>query len=365
MSSVLFKEYFIPDGRKIVEIFLNAEGSLNALSLEMIDLIQDRLDVCVKDEAVLALIINSAGQKAFCAGGDVVNLYKAIQGEVSPSFPEDFFTREYLLDYTIHTYPKPIICWASGLVMGGGMGLMNGCSHRIVTETSQLSMPEVTLGLYPDVGASWFLNHMPGRTGLFLGLTGNPINASDALFVGLADRFIRSQSYELLISSLLTEHWDQDPNIPINRVLRELENDSKQHMDDISLVKRHFEFIQEVTDKDNLAEVVAAIIAEPTDDKWINRAQKGILQGSPLAMHIVKQQLSIVRHMSLKQVFMSELILSVQCCQHREFPEGIRALLIDKDRDPDWTYKNINDVEECCLAEFFISPWPHNPLENL
>tara|TARA_R110000868_G_scaffold8038_8_gene41669 strand:- start:2998 stop:3678 length:681 start_codon:yes stop_codon:yes gene_type:complete len=226
-------------------------------------------------------------------------------------------------------------------------------------------MPEVTLGLYPDVGASWFLNHMPGRTGFFLGLTGNPLSAADSLFVGLADRFIHSQSYELLISSLLAECWDQDPNIPINRVLRVLEHDSLPHMDDISLVKRHFEFIQRVTDKDSVDEVVTAIIAEPSEDKWITRAQKVMSHGSPLAMHIIKQQLHITRHMSLKQVFMSELILSVQCCQHREFPEGIRALLIDKDRDPDWTYKNINDVEMSHLAEFFISPWRHNPLENM
>ena len=193
MSCVLFNEFPTADGNKIVEIQLNAERSLNALTLDMIDLIQPKLDAWKEDDSVVCVLFDSAGEKAFCAGGDVVNLYKSMVGEGDPNFPTDFFTREYILDHTIHTYPKPIICWGNGIVMGGGMGLMNGCSHRVVTEKTHMAMPEVTIGLYPDVGGSWFLNHMPGRTGLFLGLTGNRMNAADALFLGLADRFIASE----------------------------------------------------------------------------------------------------------------------------------------------------------------------------
>ena len=131
MSCVLFTEHLTQDGKKIIEICLNAEKSLNALTLDMINLIQPKLDACKADDSVVAILLDGAGEKAFCAGGDVVSLYKSMTGGGDPAFPEEFFTREYLLDYTIHTYPKPIICWGSGIVMGGGMGLLSGCSHRI------------------------------------------------------------------------------------------------------------------------------------------------------------------------------------------------------------------------------------------
>lgn len=365
MSAVLFNEYPTQDGKKVVEICLNAERSLNALTLEMIDLIQPQLDAWKNDDSVVAVILDSVGEKAFCAGGDVVNLYKAMTGAADPAFPQDFFTREYTLDYTIHTYSKPIICWGSGIVMGGGMGLMNGCSHRVVTETSHLAMPEVTIGLYPDVGGSWFLNHMPGRTGLFLGLTGNPMNAADALFLGLADRFVAAELRQSMVERLKSEDWSGDAYAAVNRVMRELEEESQPQFTMESQVQQHFDFIQRVTDQDSLEEIVETLLAEDSEDKWIKRSQKAISHGSPLAINLIQRQLEVTRHMSLKEVFQSELVLSVQCCTHREFPEGVRALLVDKDGNPDWTFKTLSDVDAAKVAEFFEAPWAENPLAGL
>lgn len=365
MSAVLFNEYPTQDGKKIVEICLNSERSLNALTLEMIDLIQPQLDAWKEDDSVVAVILDSAGEKAFCAGGDVVNLYKSMTGDGDKSFPEDFFTREYTLDYTIHTYSKPIICWGSGIVMGGGMGLMNGCSHRVVTETTHMAMPEVTIGLYPDVGGSWFLNHMPGRTGLFLGLTGNRMNAADALFLGLADRFVAAELRSNMIERLQAEAWEGDATAAVNRVLRELEDESKPQCDNNSPVQNNFELIQRVTDQDSVEQIVESLLAEETEDKWVSKAQKAISHGSPLAVNLIQRQLQETRHMSLKEVFMAELELSVQCCTHREFPEGVRALLVDKDGAPQWTYKTLADVDQNKLNEFFVSPWETNPLAGL
>ncbi|MBR9885939.1 MAG: enoyl-CoA hydratase/isomerase family protein, partial [Oceanospirillales bacterium] len=280
MSCVLFNEIPTQDGKRIIEICLNAERSLNALTLEMIDLMQPQLDAWRNDDSVVALILDSAGEKAFCAGGDIVNLYKSIKGEGDKDFAERFFTREYLLDYTLHTYPKPIICWGSGIVMGGGMGLMNGCSHRIVTETSHLAMPEVTIGLYPDVGGSWFLNHMPGRTGLFLGLTGNPINAPDALYLGLADRFIVSELRSSLIERLQLANWQGDATAAVNTVLRELEQISQPQLDEIAgPIRQHAELIRRVTDHDTLDQMHSALLAEDGSDKWVARAQKALSHG--------------------------------------------------------------------------------------
>lgn len=365
MSCVLFNEYPTQDGKKIVEIQLNAERTLNALTLEMIDLIQPKFDSWKDDDSVVAVLFDSAGEKAFCAGGDVVNLYKSMTGDADPDFPTDFFTREYILDYSIHTYPKPIICWGHGIVMGGGMGLMNGCSHRVVTERTHMAMPEVTIGLYPDVGGSWFLNHMPGRTGLFLGLTGNPMNAADALFLGLADRFIASDRRADLVEKLQSEQWDGCAYGATNRVLRQLESESQAAFNPDSPVQNHYRFIQQITDTDSLSDLVEGLMAVESDDKWISRAKKAISHGSPLAVHLIKKQLEVTQHMSLKEVFESELVLSVQSCKHREFPEGVRALLVDKDGAPQWTYKTVQEVDPAFVDQFFVAPWAVNPLATL
>lgn len=365
MSCVLFQEYPTEDGKVIVEIRLNAERTLNALTLEMIDLIQPKLDQYKTDNRVVALILDSVGTKAFCAGGDVVGLYKAITDDSNSSLPEAFFTREYTLDYTLHTYPKPIICWGSGIVMGGGMGLMNGCSHRVVTQTSHLAMPEVTIGLYPDVGGSWFLNRMPGRTGLFLGMTGNPIYAADALFLGLADHFVSADSYALLLERMQKACWSSDPESVVSGVLSQLESESQGLFKEDSPVKDHFDFIQQVTDQDTVNEIVEALLSAQSDDKWILRSQKAIKHGSPLALHLIFRQLKITEQISLKEVFCAEAILSVQSCRHTEFPEGVRALLVDKDGTPDWKYKSLVDVDPSYVDQFFKSPWEVHPLKGL
>lgn len=366
MSCVLFNEYTTQDGKKIAEVVLNSERSLNALTLEMIDLIQPKMDQWKADDNVVAVLLDSAGEKAFCAGGDVVNLYKSMTGEGDKDFPEAFFTREYTLDHCIHTYPKPVICWGSGIVMGGGMGLMSGCSHRVVTETTHMAMPEISIGLYPDVGGSRFLNQMPGNTGLFLGLTGSPMNGADAMYLGLADRFVAKELRQAMVEKLQAESWQKDDlHSSVNRVLRTLETESQPALDALeSQVSKHADLIRRVTDQDSLQAIYDALMAEDDSDKWVRKAQKSLSNGSPLAVHIIAKQLNVAKHLSLKEMFESELVLSVQCCKHREFPEGVRALLVDKDGNPDWTFKSIGEVDLSLVDSFFESPWDVNPLSS-
>lgn len=369
MSVVLFNEYPIRDGRKIGEILLNSERSLNALQLEMIDLIQPQLDAWQDDDSIVAVVMDSVGTKAFCAGGDVVGLYHELKVGNTEELPLAFFGREYRLDYTLHTYPKPIICWGSGIVMGGGMGLMNGCSHRVVTETTMMAMPEVTIGLYPDVGGSWFLNRMPGRTGLFLGLTGSRMNAADALFLGLADRFVASDMRSTMMENLQAADWQADASVTVTQVLRQLEQAS-QALDASpsqaeSAVRTHYDFIQHITDQNSVTDIVEALLAADTDDKWIQRAQKAIGHGSPLAIHLIHRQWHRALHLSLKEVFCAELDLSVQCCRHGEFAEGVRALLVDKDGAPNWMFASLADVDHSKVDAFFEPVWNTSPLADL
>lgn len=364
MSAILVERFATTEGKELVEIRLNAPRSLHALSLEMIEQLQLALEQCAKDPAVVAVILDSVGEKAFCAGGDVVGLRSdCLQGDAKAAGTE-FFGREYTLDHTIHTFDKPIVGWGSGIVMGGGMGLLCGCSHRVVTESSMIAMPEVTIGLYPDVGGSWFLNRAPGRTGLFLGLTGARLNAADACFVGFADRVLHSGQRELLRSQLLQADWSQDGHVVVHGVLKNLEAEAA--VTSTSQVQAHFEVIQQLTDYSSVIEVVEAILAyDCAEDVWLSRAQKALQHGSPLAMHLIYRQLRATRHLSLAEVFKAELVVSVQCCLQREFFEGVRALLVDKDGAPEWRFSSVQEVDTAVVDACFEAPWDEHPLAAL
>ena len=207
---VLFDNIQTACGRFFGRITLNSPDKLNALTLPMMDLIDQQLNAWANDPKVVGVLLDAAGDRAFCAGGDVVSVYDAIsktqKGEV-PQFARDFFTCEYRLDYRIHTYKKPIICWGHGVIMGGGIGLMAGASHRIVTPKTRMAMPEITIGLYPDVGGSWILPKLPGKIGNFLALTGAQINAGDALFVSLADHTLEHEQHIQLIEVIKSSTW--------------------------------------------------------------------------------------------------------------------------------------------------------------
>ncbi len=362
---VIFNEVPLRQEGILLQVTLNASRSLNALSLPMIELIQPRLEAAATDDRVRAILIQGSGEKAFCAGGDVVALCHAIrQGD--QTLPEQYFSAEYRLDYTLHTYPKPVICWGSGIVMGGGMGLMNGSSHRIVTETSMLAMPEVTIGLYPDVGGSWFLNQMPGSIGLFLALTGSRLNASDALLLGLADHYMDSQHLETLIHHLQQADWGNDPDhTVVSRVLGHLARRPYPKLEDTSNVFRHLEIIQRLMLNPDPQTLIEHLTDLASEDAWLQRALQSMRQGSPLAMFMIQQQLLRCRHLSLKEVFQQELVLSVQICRQGDFAEGVRALLVDKDNKPQWRYPSLAEVPMVEVEGFFAAPWAQNPLADL
>ncbi|WP_210396930.1 enoyl-CoA hydratase/isomerase family protein [Motiliproteus sediminis] len=360
MTAVLFNEFLARNGKRIIQATLNSEKSLNALTLEMIRQLTPKLAEWEQDDSVAAVILDGAGSKAFCAGGDIRNLYLGMVGEGEAGFCETFFTEEYRLDYAIHTFAKPFIVWGSGIVMGGGLGLMAGANYRVVTETSRIAMPEVSIGLYPDVGGTWFLNHMPGRVGLFLGLTASQLNAADCRYVGLGDRFIHSSHKEALIELLRGHDWGEglsELHHGVNTVLRALEQQSMAVLPE-SNVLTHFDQIAALMDHYELADIVDAILALESDDRWLQKAQAAVRHGSPAAMAIIFKQLRRGKHLSLLQVFESELDLSVNCTRAGEMAEGVRALLIDKDGKPGWRFKSLAEVDHDWIDALFVSPWP-------
>jgi enoyl-CoA hydratase/carnithine racemase len=362
---VIFSELSCNNGKKIGHATLNKESALNALNIDMIKLLKSQLELWQQDPQVCMVLLDGVGDKAFCAGGDVVAMHNAMQQTPSaiPASLQEFFTEEYKLDYLIHSYQKPFMVWGHGIVMGGGLGLMSGASHRIVTATSRIAMPEISIGLYPDVGGSWFLNKMPEGCGLFLGLTGASVNAADALYTKLADHFIAHSSKAELLTQLSITQWTEAGSENQQLLSLVCERFQNLHIEELpkANVAPHQAVISELSKGDTAAQVVSGILALQADeDKWLSRAQSTLKGGSPITANLVFEQLRRGENLSLAECFAMELTVSCRCGEFGEFQEGVRARLIDKDNQPNWRYKNAADVPESTIEYFFTSPWAEN-----
>ncbi|UVE18762.1 enoyl-CoA hydratase/isomerase family protein [Pseudomonas sp. LS44] len=366
--NVIFEELPCQHAARIGIATLDAEPSLNALSLPMIEALSSKLREWAADPAIVCVLLRGNGPKAFCAGGDVIKLIEACRthpGEVPP-LAMRFFADEYRLDYLIHTYPKPLICWAHGYVMGGGMGLMQGAGVRIVTPSTRLAMPEINIGLYPDVGGSWFLSRLPGKLGLFLGLTASHVNARDALDMDLADRFLTDDQQDALIDGLQQLNWQEQSALQLNSLLQALAHEAEQDMPEAQWAPRR-DYIDHVLDVADLPSAWRAITALSDDqDPLLTRAAKTLAAGCPLTAHLVWEQIQRARHLSLREVFQLEYTMSLNCCRHPEFPEGVRARLVDKDNTPHWHWPDVTAIPEAVINAHFQPTWSGaHPLANL
>lgn len=368
-TDVILREEKAATGGGIVGVLtLNKPKALNALDLAMAQQLLAALNQWQLRDDVLAVVIAGAGEKALCAGGDIVSMYRAMQDAPgqTPAFLAEFFTVEYTLDYTIRHYPKPVVVYGNGIVMGGGMGLMSGASHRIVTSSSRLAMPEITIGLYPDVGGSYFLPRLPGHSGLFLGLTGASMNGADALYLGLADVHVGHSSLDELTDALCAFNWAD--NVAMHDQVTQCLSTLAVNDTGDSIVALHQELIDSVCSYDNVVDVVNAISAMETfEDKWLQRAKKSLSGGSPITAHLVFEQIKRGAQMNDADCFRMELGMSCHCGASGEFQEGVRALLIDKDNAPKWRYADVAAVPSSEIEAFFDSPWTaqSHPLAKL
>ena len=367
---ILLEEKKLLKGKRLGIITLNDERSLNSLSLDMIHALYSVLLAWQNDPHIVAVFLQGAGEKAFCAGGNVRKLYDSVIAnpqQVPNELALDFFSNEYRLDYLIHRYAKPIIVWGHGIVMGGGIGLMSGASHRVVTEKSRLAMPEMAIGLFPDVGGTWFLNRAPQRTGLFLGLTGAQMNAADALFVGLADYAVPQAQRESVIGHLMQLQWQNNPLVNADLISAVLRDAGRNMLLPVSNVRTHFDLINQVTNANSLSEIIEKMLSSETPDEWWRRAIKGVQGGCPTTAHLVYEQLHRGKKLSLAEIFQLELIMALQCMAHPDFTEGVRALLVDKDNQPHWQHESVAAVPAEWVEGHFNAPWGNqrHPLADL
>lgn len=349
-------------------ITINRPKALNALSLPMIRSLTKILLLWRDAPAVHAVAIRGTSKTgpfgAFCAGGDIRFFHQAaLAGDDAL---EQFFTEEYALNHLIHNYPKPYIAFMDGIVMGGGMGISQGAQIRIVTERTRMAMPETNIGLFPDVGGGYFLSRCPGHSGEWLALTGEVVNASLALELGLADACFETTQLASAWAALGSSDFDRDG--AVDQWLTLFSNpeaeDPNAHT---AQIDHHFA-------KHSVSAIVHSLEAD--ESAWAQHTAHTLRRRSPLMLHVVLAQIRRARHMTLADDLRMERDMIYHCFHphhlnlgdaQSEAVEGIRALAVDKDNTPQWNPSRIEKVEAATVTPFFSSPWTPDthPLRDL
>ena len=345
-------------------ITLNRPKALNALSLAMVRELMDVLVRWQKDDQVVAVAIRGSNKEgvfgAFCAGGDIRFLHAA--GTVGNPELEDFFTEEYALNHLIHHFGKPYIAFMDGIVMGGGMGISQGGTMRIVTERTKMAMPETAIGLFPDVGGGYFLSRCPGHVGEYLGLTGQMIGAADALAYKLADGYLPSDQQAAVWIGLAGGNFANAKAVEAFVASHLVAAPPRQSPADAE--------IDQYFGKADVHAIIQALEAGGSD--FAKTTAETLRKRSPLMLFVVLEQIRRARLQTLADDLRMERDMVRHCFYLRpngksETLEGIRALAVDKDHHPQWSPARIEDVDLAEVAQMFASPWPAvaHPLKDL
>ena len=309
-------------------IVLNRPQALNALTHGMILALAAQLEAWAEDDAIERVVIEGAGDRAFCAGGDIRALYEAM-GQGDAAYIDTFYRDEYHLNHRIHTYPKPYVAIIDGVVMGGGVGVSIHGSHRLVTGKALFAMPETGIGFFPDVGGAWFLPRLPGEIGMYLGLTGTRLGPADALYCGVATHYV-----------------------PRNRLADSLDDLDVVTIDPgpASLAER-----RDAIDRCFCGESVEAIIQalQAEGDNWAGETLEAMAGKSPISQKVAFRQIREGADLVFTQAMALEFRLSQRFCAAPNFREGIRAAVIDKDRNPQWRPASLADVGEADVDAYF------------
>jgi enoyl-CoA hydratase/carnithine racemase len=336
-------------------ITLNRPKALNTLNLNMVRIIQSTLKDWLSNDKVKAVVVQGSGDKAFCAGGDVriVRDY-IIQNRTDYDL---FFEEEYALNEYIYHYPKPYIAAMHGIVMGGGMGIAQGAGLRLVNEHTRMAMPETAIGFFPDVGASYFLTRHDKALAIYLGMVGKVLSADDALFCRLADWYLPSQHWPSLFSRLEELAMRDIPFKPDwNSLLPELGGRQEIEM---CYISQHLKHISDIFSKPSVPEILQEL-EQCNDSDWAQETLKSLSKNSPFAMHATQRLLSMGAQLNLSECFKLELALVKLWRNFGEFSEGVRSVLIDKDKQARWNYSTQELTPERLARELPILFGPAN-----
>lgn len=330
-------------------ISLNRPKALNALNLTMIMAIEQQLSVWDKTAAIKAVVIRAVPGNAFCAGGDVRWLHQMHDNRAEQL---SFFWHEYRLNHMIHNLSKPYIALMDGMVMGGGVGIALHGSHPVASERFVFAMPETSIGLFPDIGASYLLNRSPGAQGVYLGLTGDKLDAHGALRAGLVTHVISSEYLAGLIDILKQADLAVDAHSTVSQILQ----DYALNDDSTADKKATTDAVNHLFAKPSLALIIEGLTHHP--DVKMQQIAEGLSYKSPLSLAVTFEQLKRAKGLSLAQCLAMDFILVGHFMAGHDFYEGIRALLIDKDKNPQWHPARLDLVDESQVCNYFT------PLEH-
>lgn len=330
-------------------IRLNRPKALNSLTLSMVRAITKALDDFAADTDVASVIVMGEGERGLCAGGDIRALYQS--GRAESGDATTFWRDEFQLNHAIANYSKPYVALMDGITMGGGVGLSAHGSHRVVTERTRLAMPETGIGYFPDVGATWLLPRAPGETGTWMALTGLDIAASDAIHANLADHHVRSADLSKLVDAigrLPRRASGADINAAI-AALGEVPAPARLAANG-ELIDRLFAF-------DTVEEIVDALEGEHGD--FVQTTRSAVAMRSPTSLKLTLRMLRAGRNSAnLAECLERELGACLQILHNPDFYEGIRAAVIDKDRNPAWSPARLAQVHDAAIDRFFIPAKP-------
>ncbi|MFQ5953528.1 MAG: enoyl-CoA hydratase/isomerase family protein [Kiloniellales bacterium] len=327
----------------LATVTLNRAPALNALTLEMVRLLDARLVEWAADPAVRAILVEGAGERAFCAGGDVRALYEA--GKAGGDLPAEFYAAEYAMNHRIHRLDKPYVALMDGITMGGGVGVSVHGSHRVVTEHTVFAMPETGIGLFPDVGGGYFLPRLPGALGMYLGLTGARLEAADCLYAGIATHYVASGRLGALKDALARADWQADARA-IDRTLNGLHEGPGA-----APLAAHRQAIDRCFAAETVADIIGELEAQNTD--WAARQLEILAAKSPTSLKLAFRQIREGAKMSFAEVMRMEYRLTQGCMAGHDFYEGVRAAVIDKDRAPKWRPARLDQVTDAAVDAYF------------
>ncbi len=324
-------------------ITLNRPKALNSLTRDMCNAVTSQLEAWQDDPRVRAVVVTGAGEKAFCAGGDVVMVANSIKDGTQDG--HDFFHDEYLMNIAIKEYPKPYISLVDGIVMGGGVGISVHGDFWVASDKTLFAMPETGIGLFPDVGGGWFLPRLPGEIGMYLALTGARIKAADLYAVGIASHFVTSDKTEALIDALAAA--DIHCEDCVKTVLDKFHNDPGS-----APLALHMEQIDEHFSGFSVEDILMGL--ETDSDEWCQKQYATIMRMSPMSLKVTFEQLRRGGVLdSFRENMKMELRIGAEIAKGNDFVEGIRALLIDKDNSPKWNPATLTDISERDIADHF------------
>ena len=329
-------------------IRLNRPKAINAITLEMVRGISTALDVFEADPSIGLVLIEGEGERGLCAGGDIRTLYDSIRqgGDLG----KVFWREEYIVNARIASLAKPYVAYMNGMVMGGGVGLSAHGAHRVVTETTKLAMPETGIGFFPDVGGTWLLSRAPGELGTYFGLTGAMMNAADAIRCKLADVIITTARWEEARAALCRLGPGTN-NGQIRGVLSHFASPKEE-----GTVERQKALIDRTMAFETVEDIMAALARET--DPFAQTTRQTLQEKSPTSLKVTLRLLRAARHSaSLEECLLREYTAALEVFVSRDFPEGIRAAVIDKDRSPKWSPATIAEVTPAMVDAYFTR-WP-------